>query len=128
MTTQLRRSKTNKLVGGVAGGIAEAYNWDPTLVRLGFVVLALAHGAGVLLYLILLMVMPRADAVVATEMVEATTGEQGASIAPALDRNRTLGYVAIGLGGLMLASIVHLTAPVLALAAIGGGWYLLKHR
>jgi len=42
MNTQLRRSRTNKLVGGVAGGIAETYGWDPTLVRLGFVILTLA--------------------------------------------------------------------------------------
>ena len=59
MTTQLTRSMTNKKVAGVAGGIADAFGWDVTLVRLGFVALTLLHGGGVLLYLVLLLIMPK---------------------------------------------------------------------
>ncbi len=59
MKTQLTRSMTNKKIAGVAGGIAEAFGWDATLVRLGFVALTLLHGGGVLLYVILMLLMPK---------------------------------------------------------------------
>ena len=124
MNTQIRRSTTNKVFGGVAGGIAEAFNWDPTLVRLGFIFLTLAHGGGVLLYLILMFVLPRADAL--------STGVAGAEggmyMAPRTDGNRVLGYVLLGLGAVMLASIFHIHTPVMALALVGAGWYLLRRR
>lgn len=41
MTKRLFRSADNRVLGGVLGGIGEYFNIDPTLVRLGFVVLAL---------------------------------------------------------------------------------------
>ena len=127
MHTQWKRSSTNKMIAGVAGGIAEAYGWDPTLVRLGFILLTLAHGIGLLLYLVLCLIMPRADAVTGAQSVAAGT-EQGAFSAPTVDRNRTLGYLLVGAGVLMLVSMVHLSVPVMALMLVGGGWYLLRHR
>ena len=54
----LRRSITNRTIGGVCGGIAEYFNIDPVLVRLIFVVLAVFGGAGVILYVIAWIVMP----------------------------------------------------------------------
>src|SRR5471032_1002775 len=48
--THLRRSTDDRVVLGVCGGIAEAIDVDPTLVRLVFALLALAGGAGVVLY------------------------------------------------------------------------------
>ena len=48
--TRLRRSTDDRVVLGVCGGIAEAIDVDPTLVRLVFALLALAGGAGVVLY------------------------------------------------------------------------------
>jgi phage shock protein PspC (stress-responsive transcriptional regulator) len=65
-TTQprLRRSK-DRLIAGVCGGIAEWLGWDPTLVRILYVVLSLASAAfpGALAYAILWFVMPKpADA------------------------------------------------------------------
>lgn len=55
---QLTRSSSEKMLGGVAGGLAEYFEIDPTLVRIVFVVLALAGGPGVLLYILLWLVMP----------------------------------------------------------------------
>jgi signal transduction histidine kinase len=46
----LRRSDDDRVVAGVCGGIAEALGVDPTLVRLVFTILALAGGAGIVLY------------------------------------------------------------------------------
>jgi phage shock protein C len=57
---RLLRSTSNRVIGGVCAGIADYYNIDPTLVRVGFVLLALMGGPGILLYLILLLVIPEA--------------------------------------------------------------------
>ena len=48
---KLYRSRKNKKVGGVCGGIAEYFDLDPTLVRLGAVVLIFVWGAGLLAYI-----------------------------------------------------------------------------
>lgn len=55
---QLRRSRTDKILGGVCGGLAEYSGIDALLWRVGFVALALAGGAGVLVYLLLWLLMP----------------------------------------------------------------------
>ncbi len=59
MPTQLTRSETDKVMAGVAGGIAEYYGWDPWLVRLAFVVASFAGGIGIFLYLALWIALPR---------------------------------------------------------------------
>lgn len=55
---RLTRSETDKMLGGVAGGLAQYLNIDATLVRLGIVVISLFTGVGVLAYLIAWMVIP----------------------------------------------------------------------
>jgi len=55
---QLRRSGTDKLAGGVCGGLAEYSGIDSLLWRVGFVGLTIAGGAGVLVYLLLWVLMP----------------------------------------------------------------------
>src|SRR5215218_4073831 len=57
---RLRRSGTDRMVGGVSGGLAEYSGVDAVLWRVGFVALTLAGGAGVLLYLLLWVLMPSA--------------------------------------------------------------------
>jgi len=57
---KLYRSTTDKKLAGVAGGLAEYFNVDPTLVRILFVIFSLAGGPGILLYIILWIVMPEA--------------------------------------------------------------------
>jgi phage shock protein PspC (stress-responsive transcriptional regulator) len=57
--SKLRKSTTDKMVFGVCGGIAEYFGWDPTLVRVIFIVLTFAGiGSPVLIYLILALVIP----------------------------------------------------------------------
>ena len=41
---RLYRSTKDRMLGGVCGGIAERFNWDPSLVRLGVVFLCLITG------------------------------------------------------------------------------------
>lgn len=57
---RLHRSRGNKMVAGVCGGLAEWLGWDPTLVRILYVVVSIASVAfpGILVYLVLWLVMP----------------------------------------------------------------------
>jgi phage shock protein PspC (stress-responsive transcriptional regulator) len=57
----LRRSRSNRMLAGVCGGIAEWLGWDPTLVRILFVVVSIASAAfpGILVYLVLWVLMPK---------------------------------------------------------------------
>ena len=55
---QLRRSGTEKMLGGVCGGLAEYSGIDPVLWRVGFVGLTVAGGAGIVVYLLLWVLMP----------------------------------------------------------------------
>jgi len=57
----LRRSVRNRLLGGVAAGLADYLDIDPVLVRIGFVVLAFLGGSGVLLYLAGWLLIPAED-------------------------------------------------------------------
>ncbi len=56
--TRLFRSRTDRMIGGVAGGLGHYLGLDPTLVRLFFVLLALANGIGVLAYLAMWIIVP----------------------------------------------------------------------
>ncbi len=56
---QLYRSQTDKRIAGVCGGLAEYFDIDPIIVRIGFVVTAFM-GFGILLYLVLWIAVPRA--------------------------------------------------------------------
>jgi len=55
---RLYRSFHGRVIGGVAGGLADYFGMDPTIVRLIFVLLAVFGGGGVLLYLILWIILP----------------------------------------------------------------------
>lgn len=59
---QLRRSRSNVMLGGVCAGLGDYLGLDPTLVRLFFVFLAFADGIGVFVYLILWVVLPSESA------------------------------------------------------------------
>lgn len=56
---KLCKSKSNKMIAGVCGGVAEYLNVDPTIVRLIWVCLFLAGGLGLPLYIIAAIIMPQ---------------------------------------------------------------------
>ena len=62
MNTQrsLSRSKSDRLVAGIMGGIARRFGWNSTLVRVLFVIVSVASAAfpGILVYLILWLLIP----------------------------------------------------------------------
>ena len=57
----LRRSRTDKMIAGVCGGIAKSAGWDPTAVRIGYVLLSILSVGfpGFLVYVVLWAVMPK---------------------------------------------------------------------
>ena len=55
---RLYRSRTDSVIAGVCGGVAEYFNIDPTLVRLAFVLVFLVGGAALLAYIIMWVVVP----------------------------------------------------------------------
>lgn len=58
MQKRLLRSKTDQQVAGVAAGLANYFNIDPTIVRLLFVLGTFMGGPGLIIYIALWMVMP----------------------------------------------------------------------
>ena len=56
---KLTRSN-NKMIGGVCAGIADYLGLDPTIVRIAWILKVFFAGFGILLYLILWIVMPKA--------------------------------------------------------------------
>ena len=56
---RLYRSGNDRILGGVCGGIGEYFDIDPVIVRLLFVALAFAGGAGIILYILAWIIIPR---------------------------------------------------------------------
>jgi phage shock protein C len=63
MRKALRRSRTNRMIAGVIGGLAEYWSIDPTLARVIFVVVSVISAAfpGILVYGVLWLIIPEGD-------------------------------------------------------------------
>jgi phage shock protein PspC (stress-responsive transcriptional regulator) len=119
--SRLERSGTNRVIGGVCGGIAEYLAVDPTLVRVVFVFTAfITAGLFVLAYIVLLVLMPQpgqpapftsapppaaADTTARTDAGSAGTApatvtpfDPGVHAAEAERRRTAFGYILIALG------------------------------
>lgn len=57
-SNKLYRSNTDKVIGGVSGGLADYLNIDVVIIRIIFVLLALFGGGGVLIYIVLWIAIP----------------------------------------------------------------------
>jgi phage shock protein PspC (stress-responsive transcriptional regulator) len=118
---RLFRSRDDRVIGGVAGGLGRYFNLDPILFRIGFVALAFLGGAGLLLYLAGLLLLPS----------ETSDGSQ-----PTPSANRSalviVGVVALLIvawpfllgGGVFVAAVL---VPISALAIAGVlVWWLVS--
>ena len=137
---KLYRVEENKVLGGVALGLANYFEVDVVLVRLIFVALAFANGLGVLAYLIMWLVVPSEGQVGLSgeDAMRANFGEirQRLSGAGARLRDAPQGPVLIGLLLVVLGGVFLLDTIVpwihmgmlwpLALIVVGG--YLLLTR
>ncbi len=73
--SRLYRSRSNRVVGGVAGGLGEYFRIDPVIVRLVWVLLAFARGSGLMLYLIAWILIPEEPIVVIQDPDSAPSAE-----------------------------------------------------
>jgi phage shock protein C len=63
MRKPVRRSRTNRMIAGVIGGLAEYWSIDPTLARVIFVIVSIISAAfpGILVYALLWLIIPEGD-------------------------------------------------------------------
>ena len=60
MNKKLQRSSTDSMLGGVCGGLANYFDFDPTLVRVAYVLLSVCTAfSGMLAYILLMIIMPK---------------------------------------------------------------------
>ena len=93
METRLYRSRSDRMICGVCGGLAKYFDIDPTIVRIIAVLLVFANGLGILAYIIMAIVVPQEGSKVATpkeaveenvEDLKETAGKLGREIRSAL--------------------------------------------
>ena len=87
---RLLRSRNDRIVAGVAGGVAAVFGVDPLLVRIAFLALALFNGFGLLIYLALWLLVPNQDSAAAgsREQVRENIGEIQAAAESLVQRVR----------------------------------------
>lgn len=100
MERRLCRSRQNRVIAGVAGGIGEYLGIDPVFVRLFFVLLAFAAQWAALLYVVLWVLLPEQEVVPGVAPTYRRLDAQ--------QRNLLLGSTLIVLGVLFLAREFHL--------------------
>jgi phage shock protein PspC (stress-responsive transcriptional regulator) len=75
---KLTRSKDDRWLAGVCGGLAEYFNVDGTLIRVLFILFSFAVGGGILIYIILWIIMPEAaEDVEEGDLLEELKSEEG---------------------------------------------------
>jgi phage shock protein PspC (stress-responsive transcriptional regulator) len=120
---RLVRTREDRVIGGVCGGLGRYFNVDPILFRIGAVALVFAGGAGVLLYLAALLLVPNEEegAVPAVQLGE---GRNRALVIVAVVAALVLGWVLL-LGGGFLLGFVGIPLAVL----VGTGvlvWWIVS--
>jgi len=145
LDNRVYRSHSNKVIAGVAGGLAEYFDVDVVLVRLLWVVAGFA-GGGILAYIIAWIVIPERDSIVNSSIKkkespqnhdpdginERTTEEQNATREQIRTRRqRTFGFFLIGFGVIFLSRqflgiFFHSFWPVLLI--ILGVYLLIRDR
>lgn len=94
---RLYRSRTNKILGGVCGGMAEYFDVDPIIMRVLFVLLTFFGGSGLLLYIASLIIIPKKP------LLQSAVPEDNANYRTGNVR-MVFGVLLVCLGGLVLLS------------------------
>ncbi|MEI7812851.1 MAG: PspC domain-containing protein [Ignavibacteria bacterium] len=139
MRKKLHRSKKEKMIAGVCGGLSEYFDIDPVIVRIIFIAAALITGTGFLVYLLLWIIVPYGEAVELPDYDSPVIDEAEEIIntAPPAEKKTghglITGYVLIAVGILFLADrfIPHFNMGdfwPLVIIAIGAGLLLKSSR
>jgi len=110
MTKRLYRSRAEKMIAGVAGGIAQYLDIDPVFVRIAFVCLIFFNGAGIIIYFVSALIIPKEE-LSATTQAEVEKEEEQADakevarekVKKKSNREKIFGGILIILGVLFLA-------------------------
>jgi phage shock protein PspC (stress-responsive transcriptional regulator) len=113
-TRLLRRSRSDRTLAGVCGGLAEYFEIHPALFRVAFVVLTLLGGTGVLIYLVAILVMPDAgrEDSIATAFLR---GRRGHSLSLIV-----VGFLALATGSMLSSATLPRGDAWLVLLVAGG--------
>lgn len=144
MERRLTKSRTNRMLSGVCGGLGEYLEIDPTLVRLAFALLTLLSGIGpgIVIYIVLAIIMPSEEDITMSPEARGRSPqstwenpEMARESIKKSDRNRLLGAILLIVGVYLLLDTLsifrifwwldELFLPVILI--LGGGWLLLKH-
>lgn len=79
MEKRLYRSRKDKVLAGVCGGIADYFEVDPTIIRLAWVVLVLLGGTGIVAYIIAAIIVPEEPVGVSQKPAEPPSGLEEAA-------------------------------------------------
>lgn len=112
MTDRLYRSRSDRMLFGVAGGLARYLRIDPSIVRIVWVLLAFAAGTGILLYIVAAVLIPEEPA---DDVPASASAPIGAARGPATDRLPNARRDSAG-GAILLGVILVLV----------GGWLLVE--
>jgi phage shock protein PspC (stress-responsive transcriptional regulator) len=88
--SKLYRSRENKMIAGVCGGLAEYFQIDVSLVRLVWILMVVAAGSGVFLYILAWIIVPERD------------GGEETFASPSEKSSNLLGVILIGAGVVLL--------------------------
>lgn len=67
MDKKLYRSNMQKTIGGVCGGLAEYFAVDPVFIRILFIVMFIAGGSGILIYILMWILIPRRTLILSSQ-------------------------------------------------------------
>jgi phage shock protein PspC (stress-responsive transcriptional regulator) len=116
---RFERSSTDRLIGGVCGGLGRYFNIDPTLVRIGMVALALLGGTGLVVYAAALILVPSDG-----EVAAGPNDTRDRAVAVGLAILLTIVGFSLGLFGLGIGGAI---APIAFLAVAGlAVWWLVS--
>jgi phage shock protein C len=113
---KLYRSRKNRMLGGVCGGIAEYFNIDPVIIRLITVALFFAGGSALLAYIIALIIIPSEPFETAVKENKETAPASAAAQAQAPQRSNDsvpliLGVLLIFMGAIFLMHNLPIFSP-----------------
>ncbi len=128
--SRLMRSESDRMLAGVCGGIAAYLGVDPVLVRLGFVVLLMASGVGLPIYLVLWLVMPaESQAQPEIRLVNEESFDDPSDYKTRFSPAATVGVILILFGlFFLLSQIGEMPGFIWPLIMIGAGVFYLIRR
>ncbi len=103
---RLYKSRTNKIIAGVCGGLAEYFDVDPVIMRVLFVLLAFFGGSGFILYIACWIIMPKS--ISATEDQGEVAQSRSASTRKLFGIALTIGGIIILFSNLGFFSFLHI--------------------